>query len=398
MAIPLLLPLALGGLFGQRLQRGRAETKRGALADALLSGIGTEEQPLSGIFGGGEDLQGLTSSLGGSGLLNDPRFQDQAEQLRFAAELFRTEGGGAIGAGILEQAFGNIQAASQQQRAFGQQEDQQQRAFGQQDFQQDNQFEFQGAQNQLDRDARAEQNDLNREQRQQIADAKASALLLPADPSGAELGPIPSGFERYQHPTLGTVTRALPGTQPYVKAQEEISGYESAIVDIDEVLTGLAETGTEFFGAESGRQAFAYGQILSHVAKLRDLGVLQKSDIEFLQDALTDPSGFSGATTRTSTIIAQFEKAQKFFQAKLANANGKYKLWGLGSGLANTTPEQARELEVQLEQEIAADLLGLSITAEPIPRRRASDQQPGPALLTNRPTAGGRGFVPTPRL
>ncbi len=377
MAVPLIFPLALGGLFGRKLQDDRAEKRRGLLADALLGGIGTEEQQISGgMFGGPDD--GLTTTLGGSGLLNDPRFQDQAEQLRFAAELFRTEGGGQIGRGILEQAFGNVQAASQQQRTFGQQEEQQQRAFGQQDLQQENQFEFNAAQNTLDRDARAEEGDANRAARQRIADLKAAALLLPAE-GGSELGAIPSGFERYQHPELGVVLRALPGTQPYVKAQEELSGYESAIIDIDDILTGLEETGTEFFGAESGRQAFAYGQVLSHVAKLRDLGVLQKSDIEFLQDALTDPSGFSGATTRTSTIIAQFEKAQKFFQAKLANANGKYKLWGLGSGLADTTPDQARELQLQVEQEIAAELLGLTISAEPIPRRRATDQQPGPA-------------------
>jgi len=370
MALPL-IPLLLGGLFaGNKVKRGFERKDRRRLQEGVQDALGFA--PGFGLdpdqFGSG-GLENLFQSAG-SGLLADP--QDQKNQLQFATTIMGLPGGGDFGQSLIEQSLG-----------FGQRDTEQTALFGQQDKSQDNLFTFNREENRLDRDQRLTIANQKAEQLRINNEAKAQALV---DENPFGLGNQATGTRRVDLGNGQLADIPLRDTPRYTDAVTELDTFERAVTDVDAMITSIEKSGSEFFGIESGQQALAYGQILAHMAQLRELGVLQKSDIEFMQDALTDPSGIDGMFTGNKRMIEGYKTAQRFFQDKLREANQKYALWGIGSELETTTP---RQIEEQRQQQILADsaaALGLTLTGATV--------RPDPPLTIGtiqKPTLGGRG-------
>ena len=347
MALPL-IPLLLGGLFaGDKFKRGRdskARTvERDRLKEGMLAALGTEPSLFEGeARPGGEQLQG---QFGGTGLLADPN--NQANQLQFGADLFGLTGGSGFGQSIIEQSLG-----------FGQRNTEQAALFQQQDNSQDNLFTFNREENRMDREQqltiaedRAEALRVNNEQ-------KAQALQLTQGPAG--FGSQASGTRRVELDDGSFADVPLRDTPRYTDAVTELQTFERAVTDIDAMITSIETHGSEYIGVEAGQQALAYGQILAHMAQLRELGVLQKSDIEFMEAALTDPSTITGMHTSSERMIESYKTAQRFFQDKLRESNQKYALWGIGSDFESTTPRQQEQLAA--DQALTESAAGLGLT------------------------------------
>lgn len=359
MSLNVLAPLLLGGLGKRFIDDYFADRDRGILAEGIKAAMG--EAPGSTVMPNPHRNEQIQPTAG-SGLLADPT--DPTNQLQFASSLAGLPGGEGMAQQLIRDVLGFEEASA----AAG------------------TQRKFVSGENQLDRQSRED-----------IAAARILADLGVAGanglPPGTEQGAIPSGYSRSVIDGQ-TVDVPNPGTNDYDKRVSELQTLETAVRDIDEMMTLLNQSGTEFFGAESGKQAVTYGQIISHIAKLRDLGVLQQGEAERLEEQLTDPSGLSGAVTRNETIRAQYNQLLKFFQHKLKDANQRYQYMGIGSQLDKTTPSQLREEQERIRRERAAAEQGLTVLQEAPPLQGTSDRS-GPGvgdLLETSPLELGKGY------
>lgn len=158
-----------GALFaGIGLNRGlsRIDKQRSLLQQGLRDALGKAPSPFEqDLFEGEQPIEGLSNA--GTGLLADPN--NQTNQLQFGADIF-SAGGEAFGQSLIQQSLG----------------------FGQQDKQQSQGFGFQ-----------AQENSLNRIQKQEIADAKAQALVTKDASTNSQFG----GFATKAAQTMATVTQ-----------------------------------------------------------------------------------------------------------------------------------------------------------------------------------------------
>lgn len=354
MALPL-LPLLLGGLaLGDRALSTRRERDQQRQRDTLQSGIQSALGSAPSIFTAGEARPGESFEgfqTGGSGLLADPN--NQANQLRFASNIFGLPGGASIGAGLLEQSLG-----------FGQQTKQQQSLFGQQDTQQQNEFGFKASQNQLDR---MQKLDLANQKSRALFDANAAAL---AATGGANIGSIAAGHHRIETSPGQFADIPNRDTPRWTSAVDEIQGLETSVDTVGQMLESIKLHGSEAFGVESGNQAFIYGQLVSEVAKLRNLGVLTPGELEFVAEGMTDPSSFDGSFTGQERLEQNYQTLLEFMQKKIRDANQRYAYWGIGSQLDKTTPQQIAKDQADVALTASAQELGL--------RRTGATQRPEP--------------------
>jgi hypothetical protein len=165
------------------------------------------------------------------------------------------------------------------------------------------------------------------------------AIMKPA--TEINMAKMPTGYVRQ-----GEGMRPVQGSPDYVKAQQEVNSASTGISTVDMMIKSIDESGSEMYGPESGRQAQLYGQILSEIAKLRDLGVLQPGEVEMMQDQLTDPSTMAGATTSKATMLAQYKQVRKMLDDKLKGKMSTYSKWGIkqptfgeSQGVSTITPE-----------------------------------------------------------
>lgn len=319
-----------------------------------------------------------------AGLFPNSGINDPTQMLQQAAGLFALPGGDVIGQDIISSAFEFAQRNQEQQRRFGQQDIEQERSFGQRDEELIAGNEFTEAQNALTAAARKDEFDqtlseqeranrarenLNLFKEGAIMNANGEVSLSPEAAAAAaatgEQGTIPTGFERHLDQNGQPYLKAQPGSIPYTEAVQELATTESAIRAIDEQIQSIKKSGTELTGQESARQNARYGAIISSIAELRGLGVIQKDEAERLEDTIPNPSNLSGLVRNNKTTIAAYEELMSEFQRKGKVANQKYSHWGLGSNLAEATPEQIRELNERARQEALAAQLGLTIDKTP---------------------------------
>lgn len=147
-----------------------------------------------------------------------------------------------------------------------------------------------------------------------------------------QMGSIPSGAAVTEEGGI----RYLPGSKEYTAAQGEVNSLQGAVADIDKMMASIEQHGSESFGAESGRQRQLYGQIVSYIAKLRDMGVLQPGEMENIQEQLQNPA--DGMFTSNATMMAQYEQLKSQFEDKLQSKQQQYSGWGL------EVPEQQPEV------------------------------------------------------
>ena len=251
-----------------------------------------------------------------------------------ASQLFSLPGGAELGTNLMRDALGFQQQNQQQLKNFEQQLLEQGNNFEQRDLEQENQQTFTGLQNQIGAKADLEQERLDRRSRELIA---ANRLKADAGVDTFDGVSVPQGFYAARDANNKVYVAAAPGSPPYIKAQQDFFDAESTIGEIDQLLTLLEETGTEMFGGDSARFGILNQKIVSGVAALEDLGVLQEGERENIEKSLPNPGSFKAGLTANSTIRDAYGQLQGLFQTKVGQANRKYSLWGLGSDLDTAT-------------------------------------------------------------
>ncbi len=360
---------------------------------------------------------GAQSQTQQPGIFPNSGIADPQQMLQRASALFALPGGAQMAQGLVSDAFQFAQQnqqtvqeqqfrAGQQQLDFGQRNLEQDARFGQQDALQANQQEFTTTQNNLNREA--DLNEFNRSLEETTRHNKAQENIKLAsegytfdangnpvqDPDAArlaasqgELGTVPSGYSRHVSPDgLSTFLKAEPGSDDYRNAQKELSTGNEAIIAIDEQIQSIKDSGTNVVGEDAATQNARYGRIISAIAAMRELGVIQKDEAERLEESIPNPADvWSHVARNDSSIIAAYEELQHQFQSNLKTANQMYSHWGLGSMLAEATPEQIRALNARAEASAAAARDGLkvdTVATEPPP---TSDFDPTRTLVPMSP-------------
>lgn len=190
--------------------------------------------------------------------------------------------------------------------------------------------------------------------RQNRVNALADAAPIPALPFGTP----PKGYFPVARPDTGTVEYIpQPGTEPYNKAQSTVDLLGETIRRVQrfQVLVDQAgASGTEYSGPVATQLAAERGTILSAVAQLRNLGVLQPGEYELLDSQFPDPTSFSANVSaalsaldptgslldrKRSTIQAPYSQLRQDFEQRLRKARSTF--WYVRHD-AGMLPEDAR--------------------------------------------------------
>jgi hypothetical protein len=198
----------------------------------------------------------------------------------------------------------------------------------------------------------------------QAREIKNRLDLMDAEPKPIfPYGEPPKGY----FPVINPVTQnpeyiPQPGTEQYNKAQAAVQEIENIILDIQKfqkLVDKSGPSGTEFFGPDAALLELQRGTILSRVAALRNLGVLQPAELENLDSQLPDPTSMlrnlfstmtafeiTGTVPRKTreTILSPYTDLRKDFELRLTNARNTY--WYV-SHRPNMLPEDAKQGEVQ---------------------------------------------------
>ena len=79
----------------------------------------------------------------------------------------------------------------------------------------------------------------------------------------------------------------------------------------------MGGVGTETHGEDAQRLASKRGAIIAEIAKLRDMGVLDKNEYERLDDQLPDPSGWTSILKNSKNAAIAYEQLQQEIRGKV---------------------------------------------------------------------------------
>jgi len=359
--------LALGILAGNELLRQyKQSSKEEQVAERYRGLLGTAPTEMGPPTADGEMAQQPGSGLLGQiGNVKDPLIR---EQLQLAAGITGLPGQQVPGLNMLNAAFGRaqqeaqmaqqgdqfnrsfqagrddasavgsrfVQSMEQQQAEARQRAQQWSQSFGldQQRFGLQ-QSEAQRAASQFEQSFGLQKKRFGLEQ--QESDAKANA--------GPGMPKLEAGYQWVADPggSGGAIAAPIPGTQDYAKGVgglESLAQTQKQIGQFLDLVQGVEETtkqgkkvriggaGTEYGGQTAARMSTLRAGIISGVAKLRDMGVLQPGEMENIEEQLPDPTSLKSnlTLTRQSTFGAAYGELNKQFKAK-ARAHLKANPW-----------------------------------------------------------------------
>lgn len=142
---------------------------------------------------------------------------------------------------------------------------------------------------------------------------------------GQQIGSVPSGYVRIPDADspIGFRDEPIPGSKEFEVRRQKAESLKSGVDDIQRMIDLVEKHGSEVYGPVSGTMASLYGQILSHVAAARNLGVLQAGELENLQSQLVDPSKLRSLGVSNETIVAGYKELLRTLRAKLKAESGK---------------------------------------------------------------------------
>ena len=224
----------------------------------------------------------LGSAEGGTGLLADP--SDVARQVEFAGGLEAI--GPGQGSQFLSSILGDVAAGERQEMVTtaGQQNAMLQalvsRLNAQENIQQREVESVRAAQTQIGTT------------RMGLAAAEARAgagdgFNIP----GVEFGTVAPGMARIINPDTQTpIDVALPGSAPHVAAANILGTQQSMEDNIEQFLQLFDRVGTEFATPDAATLGTYRQRIISGVARLDQMGVLQTGELERIESTLPDPT------------------------------------------------------------------------------------------------------------
>jgi len=313
---PLLaLGLLAGSAYGQDWYNKRRDEETSKALQPLL---GTAPEAMGPPTDAGQ--YGLS---GGTGLLADPA--NPIKQMQFAQGLLAVQGGQKM-----LSAFDPMLGRAMASRQFTQQQEQQESQFQQGETRAADQFKqtfglnqeqfknLQTEQTRLAQQWRDEFKQREEANRRTAADAAARLALsqkqfgLEEQKFAFEKGQattkgttpsLPSGY-MYAPSASGVVMAPAPGTQDYNKVVGTERDLVTTIQNVNTLMdlylgeekTALGRkireggVATEYGGAAATQMNTIRGQIISSMAKLNEMGVLDKGEREELEDRLVNPS------------------------------------------------------------------------------------------------------------
>ena len=333
---PLLALGLMGGALGgadwyQRLINRQSDETGASQVQSLLGSAPREMGPPT------ED--GTMGQMPGQGLLGN--MGDPATQAQFMQGLLTLPSAQRQAASqMYSDLFQRLQQGQQFQQTdkrmagqFSQSQAQDASQFGQRLRQQEDQARTQADQWQKTFDASRQE----AAQRLAIEQARLNLERARAGGGAGGLPPLEKGWG-YINSASGIVAAPMPGTKPYADAtqtEQTLAGAVDNINRFQDIYAGKQQgpngtrvggSGNAYSGARSGELSTVRGKIISDVAKLQDLGVLQKGDLERLDAMLTDPSHLSvGAVLSTKGgVLGAYQELGDQFKTKLQqhrNAN-----------------------------------------------------------------------------
>lgn len=288
-------------MIAQRQQADLMEERRQSIfreRQQLMGGL-MGQAPVRPYEQGQQLGQGPLAPRSGSGLLADP--WDPVNQMQFGAGLMTSPGLESQGSSIFNQVLAQQGQAQRLESTFVEQRAQNDVA------RQDAAREFDASFNQDERHFQQglAHKSAMQQDRFDFQGAAAAASRLD-EIQGPEYGNVPAGEEvkwltDTGNPNGPPIRLVVPsvGTERNNQAREKLQNSGRMVADIDEVIGLLNSGGLDFVGKKSGRLAQLYGNVISGMGQMRDLGTLQPGDIELLQSQLPDPSsaGFKLDTT-----------------------------------------------------------------------------------------------------
>jgi hypothetical protein len=349
--LPLLLLAGMlaAGSYGQQKYKDYRDDETASKYRGLL---GAGPGPM-----GPPDEAGNMGQTQGQGLLADPT--NIQRQLEFAAGVSGLRGQQAPGLNLLNAAFGRAQQqaeAAQQQQQFGQNfaAGRQDAAAVQNRFDQGQATQAQQWQQQFDAgrgDAAqhaqqwqqqfgAGRDDSARQAMQwekefglhRNADQRAAAEAAQQGNAGPALAKLPAGWQYQAGPGGEPMAAPVPGTTDWttgVSKAESLQAAQERIGTMLDMLQGKEQmtlagrklringSGTELYGPKAEQYSVLRGQVISDVAKLRDMGVLQQGEMDALDKQIKDPTSWGAAFSHNSTIAAGYEEMRDLFKKKL---------------------------------------------------------------------------------
>jgi len=335
-----MLPLLLGlGLLAGNdwFQKHMRDQQADEVASQYRGLLGTAPGAM-----GPPDEAGNMGHTSGTGLLADPT--NMQRQLEFAAGVSGLRGQQSAGVNLLNAAFNRAQQQQEADRTFGAGRDDAaavqarfERTFGA------GRDDAAAAQARWEADARRQAAEWQAGfGLQQATGARADKTLALEQHTqawreeqagaGSKMPALPTGWVYQPGPAGQAVAAPIPGTTDYAKGvgtMESLQAAQGRLGQMLDLLEGketttangrkvrLGGVGTELYGQTAAKYSVLRGQVISDIAKLRDMGVLQEGEQKRLEEQIADPTSIGSMLTRNSTIASGYQEMRQQFKDKV---------------------------------------------------------------------------------
>jgi hypothetical protein len=136
-----------------------------------------------------------------------------------------------------------------------------------------------------------------------------------AQPGMAQIGAVPAGHMMTMDPLTGQpVLTPIQGGEQWRTQRENVQKLETGVGALDEMIKFVREKGSFESGAEGGRIATGPRQtVISGLAALNNMGVLQPGELAALTEQVIDPTAWSSLGTLNSTVVGKLEGVRDRF-------------------------------------------------------------------------------------
>jgi hypothetical protein len=153
-------------------------------------------------------------------------------------------------------------------------------------------------------------------------------------PAGTRAPAAPSGYQ-WVDPSNPTELQPIPGGPPAVEREQAVGRLQQAMTNIDKLKGLMSEHGSSIWlGAASGEAGQLRSSIIADIAVLRNLGVIQQGEMEFIERSLMDPTSFSSLFTWDAKAQEQYSTLRSQFEERLKQLGTTPAGRGAGRGAA----------------------------------------------------------------
>lgn len=186
----------------------------------------------------------------------------------------------------------------------------------------------------------------------------------------AVYGSVPSGAIRTPEGEI----QYLPGSKVHTKRLGEWNELATAANTTQSMINDLDAHGSEMWGEDADPMKMKHTLILSYVAKLANMGVLQVGELETIKQGLRDPTAWSNTFTGTDTMKSGFQELKRMLENKMVELQNTY-----GGTLAPYKSADSTPLDGMtgiLDDMVAADAAERGMGGEQAEELLGTDDEP----------------------